>query len=260
VSDPLFAVGRGDDGVASLRVATDDEPYLGPAWVHGFSRALEGLGNDESARAVVLEGGARHFSAGASRQALTAAPGDRVTAYAAQVPRALLALPVPVVAAAAGHALGGGLLLALWCDLVVLAEESLYGANFMALGLTPGMGATIAVEEAFGPYLGRDMLLTGRRLTGREIRAAGCPVSHAVLPRDDVRRRAMAAAREIAEAPRPALVLLKRMLAASRAQALERALGREHTAHARLLAAPGALDEIARRHPAPGGPAPTAAS
>jgi enoyl-CoA hydratase/carnithine racemase len=163
--------------------------------------------------------------------------------------RTLLDLPVPVVAAAAGHAIGGGLLVALWCDAIVLGEESLYGANFMALGFTPGMGATHAVPEAFGAPLGRELLWTGRLLTGREIRAASCPLSHAVRPRAQVMEQALMQAREIADAPRGTIVLLKRMLAASRREALERALRAEASAHATLHADPATAAEIGRRYP-----------
>lgn len=244
----LFAVAPLDDGVVSLRVATDDEPYLGSAWVEGFSRVLAGLGEDRTVRAVVLEGGGRYFSAGASREALLQGGGEGVASYASRAPHALLALPVPAIASVAGHALGGGLLLALWCDVAVLADESLYGANFMALGFTPGMGATFALEEAFGAPLGRDLLFTGRLLTGREIRANACPLSHAVRPRAEVRDRAVALAREMAEAPRAALALLKETLAARRREGMTRALAAERVNHARLFADAATAREIARRY------------
>jgi polyketide biosynthesis enoyl-CoA hydratase PksI len=255
----LFARESAGDGVCRLRVATDRDPYMGPRWVDGFTQALDDLGRDDRISAVVLEGGERTFSAGASRDALLAAGrvGEgAITEYASRAARALLRLPVPVVAALAGHALGGGLVLGLWCDGQVLAAESLYGANFMALGLTPGMGATHAVPAAFGATLGREMLLTGRLLTGRDIRAAACPLSYAVRPRNEVGAAALALAREFAAVPRPALVLLKETLARPRQEALERALAAEHADHARLFSAAETALEIAGRYPAPPGAAP----
>jgi enoyl-CoA hydratase/carnithine racemase len=139
----------------------------------------------------------------------------------------------------------------LWSDALFMAEESLYGANFISLGFTPGMGATWAVQEAFGATLGREMLLTGRLLTGKSIRALGCPLSHAVRPRKRVRETTLALAREIADAPRPALVLLKRTLSQPRREALKRALAAEHADHTRLFSDPQTFREIADRYPSP---------
>jgi polyketide biosynthesis enoyl-CoA hydratase PksI len=236
-----------DGGVLSLRVATDDECHMDPQWSERLVRALEGIGHDAAVRVLVLEGGSRVFCAGASREALLT-KHDSPAAYAAAVSRALLATPIPLVAALAGHAIGGGLLVGLWCDAVVLGEESLYGANFMAIGFTPGMGATAVVPEAFGPFLGRRLLLTGQLMTGREIRESRCPLSHAVYPRSDVRSRALAVAREMADVPRAALVLLKQTIAARRQEALERALAAEHQSHAALFADAQVFDDIARRY------------
>ncbi|MGE0359874.1 MAG: enoyl-CoA hydratase-related protein [Vicinamibacterales bacterium] len=242
-----FATAIVHDGVLSLRIATDDEPHMDLRWSQRLAAALDGIGRDATVRVVVLEGGARVFCAGASRDALLTRR-DVPSEYAAQVSRALLATPLPIVAALAGHAIGGGLLVGLWCDAAVLAAESLYGANFMALGFTPGMGATAAVPDAFGPVLGRRLLFTGQCLTGREIRAAGCPLSHAVHARREVRDRAIALAAEMADAPRPALVLLKQTLAARRQVTLERALEAERHDHAELFADDRTFDEIGRRY------------
>jgi enoyl-CoA hydratase/carnithine racemase len=246
----IFSVAPLDDGVASLRIASDAEPYIDAAWARAFAAALATVADDHAVRAIVLVGGHRYFLAGASRAALLESnTSTAATTHAAIAARALLSTPIPVVAAAAGHAIGGGLLVALWSDIVVLAEESLYGANFMALGLTPGMGATYAVPEAFGEPLGRDLLFSGRLLTGREIRESGCPLSFAVRPHAQVLEHALAGARAIAEAPRDALVLLKQTLATRRREAQERALSVEADAHAALRARPGTFEEIARRYP-----------
>jgi polyketide biosynthesis enoyl-CoA hydratase PksI len=236
------------EGVVSLQVCTDDDPYFRPSLLERLREAAATLGRDTTARAVLLEGGLRHFSGGASQESLVAEDAvARVPTYAAELPRLVLSLPVPSVAAMAGHALGGGFLLGLWCDLPVLAEEALYGANFMALGLTPGMGATTLLEQALGGARGRELLLTGRLVKGRELR--GAPGVHAVVPRSAVRDTALAVARELAEAPRDALVLLKRILAARRRELLERALPDEQAAHAVLLGHADTRARIAERYP-----------
>jgi polyketide biosynthesis enoyl-CoA hydratase PksI len=246
----LFMTTRRGDGVVSIRIADDTRRYMSAGWKTSFERSLECLSGDDSIRVIVLEGGDRYFQAGASRDVLTeTASIATAAAEGAAVVRALLHLPIPVVAATAGHAIGGGLLLALWCDVVVLGEESLYGANFMALGFTPGMGATYAVPEAFGGPLGRELLYTGRLLTGREIHEARCPLSGAIVQRARVLDHALLRAGEIAAVPRPAIVQLKRHVAAKRLQALDEALRSEESAHAALHADPATASEIRQRYP-----------
>jgi 4-carboxy-3-alkylbut-2-enoyl-[acp] decarboxylase len=250
VNEALFAITPRDEHVVSVRIATSDEPHIGPAWVDGLSSVLAALADRESVRAIILEGDAPYFSAGASR-ALLVESGRRaaIPDYAARAVHAILDVPVPTIAAVAGHAIGGGLLLALWCDVAFLAEESLYGANFMRLGFTPGMGATHLIPEVFGPCLGRELLFSGRLVTGREIRDAHCPLSHAVSPRATVLERALSIAREFTDATRASLVQLEQILAARRRESFDLALQAEQAAHARLFADPATADEIERRYP-----------
>ena len=64
---------------------------------------------------------------------------------------AVLDLPILVVAAMAGHAIGGGLALGLCADIILLSRESRYGASFMNMGFTPGMGITKLLEHVMSP-------------------------------------------------------------------------------------------------------------
>ena len=196
-----------------------------------------------SARCVVLQGGEDVFNSGATSAGLLDLERPIID-YVAAIPRLLLGIPVPTIAAMSGHAVGGGLLLGLWCDDLVLAEHRLYGANFMALGLTPGMGATVALEEAFGGFLAREMLYTGRLLTGRELRRCGAPLPH-VVPGDEVRGFALRLAREFSRIPVSQLRLLRRTLSARRRIRLEVALSDEKQMHDTLFAAPEARALIA---------------
>lgn len=237
------------EGIVSLQIATDETPYLGHWYVPILSEAVERLKADESIRVVLVEGGDRYFSAGASREALLSSePEAMIQSYVGELPRLLLSVPVPTVAAMAGHAIGGGFVLGLWCDIVVLAEESLYGANFMALGFTPGMGATVVVEEVLGAPFARELLLTGRLVKGHELRSAGGAIARYVVPRAEVRSRALAIAEEIAEAPRVALVQMKRTLANRRRELLERAIREEGQMQSVLFASEETRSVIASRY------------
>lgn len=246
------AVERGEGPVAVLRVATDEHPYLGPGTVEALARAVASIARDTDVRAVVVAGGERHFCAGASREALLGAEvrGETIPFYATELARIVLSIPVPTVAAMAGHAVGGGFVLGLWCDAYRLAEEGLYGANFVALGFTPGMGATVALEEAVGASFARELLLGGRLVKGRDLR--GSPLGHTVVPRADVHRRAHALAASLAEGSPAAVRLLKATLARRRRERLDAAARDERAMHEALFGADAAAAtraEIDLRYP-----------
>jgi enoyl-CoA hydratase/carnithine racemase len=232
---------RLEGGIAALHLTTEERPHVGPAEVEALGAAVAALAADEGVRAVVVEGGGRRFCLGATRETLTAPDAAaRLAHLTHELPRLILQIPVPAVAAMAGHAVGGGFALGLWCDVVLLGEESLYGANFATLGFTPGMGSTVVVEEALGAALARELLFTGRLVKGRELGRG--TLAGAVGPRAEVVGRARALAREIAAAPREVLVLMKSALAARRRARLEAALVEEKAMHDRLFA-----DEATRR-------------
>ncbi|MGP4028714.1 enoyl-CoA hydratase-related protein [Actinomadura sp. 3N407] len=237
-------------GIGSIRVATDERPYFEETALESLRAAVREVAEDERLHAVLVEGGARRFSAGAPAGVLLADDSDaRIERLMSEAGRLLLDVPVPTIAVMSGHAVGGGLMLGLWCDMAVLAEESLYGANFLDLGFTPGMGSTVLAEEAFGAPLGREVLLTGRLIKGRDIRAAGAPIGHGIMPRADVRPAALRLARDIADLPRDAVVLFKRHLAAERGSRLHDALRRESAMHREVLTRPATRRRIAERHP-----------
>lgn len=245
MSDALMQPVRLDAGIVSLRVASDEQPYIEADFKQRFAAAVEALKADPTLRVALLQGGGRYFCAGASRASLLRRDAaSEVPRYAAELPLLVLDIPVPTIAAMAGHAIGGGFALGLLCDLPLLAEESLYGMNFMALGFTPGMGATLLLEEAFGPRLAHELLFTGRVMKGRELAAQGARA----LPKAELERRALALAEEVAAAPREALLHLKAMLAGRRRDRLRRALDEELRAHEALFALGDTVRHIEERY------------
>lgn len=234
-------------GIVSIRLASDEEPYIEADFRDRLAAAVAAVKDDTSVRVVLLEGGSRYFCAGASRTSLLRPDAGReVPRYAAELPLVVLDIPVPTLAVMSGHAIGGGFALGLLSDLPFVAEEGLYGMNFMALGFTPGMGSTVLLEEALGARLAHELLFTGRLVKGRELKAAGFP---AVAPKADLRRRALHLAREIAGVPREALLSLKAMLGGRRRERLERALDEERRSHEALFARGDTARLIAERYP-----------
>lgn len=215
-------------------IAVIDLPtHIGPDMIEPFEQLKDDLVADDEAKVVVLRGGPQSFNAGASRDALLDGQQE-IQHYVASLPRALLEIPVPTIAAMAGHAVGGGLILGLWCDHVLLAQESLYGANFMALGFTPGMGSTFIVPDTFGPSLGRELLYTGRMMTGAELHRRGATMP--ILPKATVEDAAMELADEISQIPVRSLRLLRRTLTEKRQTELEQAVGQEFVMHQAVFA------------------------
>jgi polyketide biosynthesis enoyl-CoA hydratase PksI len=242
--DPPLAVVRFDDGPGRNRLAERPRAAL--------VTAVRRAGADPRVHAVVLAGRADVFCAGAPASRMLAGHQERVVAMAELV-RAVVDCPVPVVAAARGHALGGGLLLALYADIAVLSERSRYATSFTRFGFTPTLGATYLVPAVLGRALGTEMLYTGRGYSGRELAARGAGVQ--VTRHDDVEPAALRAARLVAAAPRRTVELLKAELAGPLRHAAAEAFERELPAHELTIGTAGARARIRDLAGAGGDPA-----
>jgi enoyl-CoA hydratase/carnithine racemase len=237
------------DGIASITIATDADPHVSTDDVDGLARVAAALEHRPDLRALLVEGGERTFCGGADRATLlgcgaAAAIHDLVGNAA----RRLLALPIPTVAVMRGHAVGGGLLFGLWCDAAVLARESLYAANFVDLGFTPGMGSTALLPELLGAPFARELLLTGRTLLGRELAERAPALAHAVVPRAEVRDRALSLADDLARPSAVAVRLTKAHFSRGRLAMLERALAEERAMHEAVFGAVQTRRHIAARY------------
>jgi enoyl-CoA hydratase/carnithine racemase len=171
---------------------------------------LEGLGNsvakiraDQSVRCVIITGKGKSFCAGADFKdrpaegddAPVVQPHERAYGIYANF-LSLLDIEVPVIAAMQGHAIGGGLGLAVVCDLRVANAESRYGANFVRLGLHPGMAMTYLLPRLMGVPRAIEFMLTGRIVSGTEAAEAG--LVHYAVDQDQVMEKALELAGEIA--------------------------------------------------------------
>jgi len=230
------------DGVAVLRMRDHaDNNALGHAFVDDLRQALEALA-DEQVKVAVVAGLDDVFCSGGHRDVLLDLARGRIAPYDLSLTRTLLDVPVPTIAAMAGHAVGGGLVFGLSCDVVVMANESRYGCNFMDLGFTPGMGTTRLLEISVGQHLAAEMMLGGECFRGSHF-AGRSHVNH-VLPRGQVEERALDLARRFAEKPRLALRMLKRTLSVSRRKAFEEARTYESLMHDVCFAQPRTRQRI----------------
>ena len=167
---------RHQDGVAV--VAMDNPPVnaLGIALRTGLMQAMQQLRGDPSVKAVVLCGTARAFSGGADITEFGKPPQDP---NLRQVIAAVEDMPVPVVAAIQGVALGGGLELALGCHARVAWGTARLGLPEVKLGLLPGAGGTQRLPRVVGLEKALSMIVTGNPIGAKE--AAACGLVDAVL-------------------------------------------------------------------------------
>jgi enoyl-CoA hydratase len=150
---------------------------------------------------------------------------------------------VPTIAAVNGHAVGAGLALALACDLRYAASDAKLLAPFTALGLHPGMATTWLLPEVAGLPLAREMLFTGRAVTGAQAESYGL-VNRAV-PRELVLQEALEAAGRIAAQAPIATRLTKVALAGGGHPDLDAALRWESLAQAVTMASKDMLEGLA---------------
>ncbi|MFT3699918.1 MAG: polyketide synthase [Kofleriaceae bacterium] len=185
-----------------------------------------------SANAIVLAGLPDVFSTGAAREVIDDLATGRRDSGELLLPRLLLDAPVPVIAAMAGYAIGGGFALGLAADLIVLAAEQRYTLNFLDLGFTPGMGTTRLCEHVLSPAIAHELLFTCEARRGRDFARTG--VNH-VVPSSEVLAKATDLAHRIADKPRAAVIALKRTLSLPRRQLFELARTHETLMHAQFF-------------------------
>lgn len=131
----------------------------------------------------------------------------------------------PIVAAVQGHAIGGGLGVALAADYRIATPETSFSANFTRLGFHPGFGLTITLPELVGPTRASLLMLTGRRVKGEEAYKIG--MCEAVVPLEKLRDEAMKLAQEIAESAPLAVKSTRATLRAGLAERVEERLKHE---------------------------------
>ncbi len=191
--------------------------------LQALGEALEQLARNPEVRALVLHGsGSRHFCAGADRDELSRrGPEEALDLEARRVFENLARWPWPTVAAIRGAALGGGLELALACDVRLAARDAVFGFPETALGLIPAAGGCLRAPRILGDSLAREMVLFGRQLSAEEALRFGL-VSQ-VLPGEELLERALALAGKAAARHSLATRLAKQALGLSipRGDALE---------------------------------------
>jgi enoyl-CoA hydratase len=133
--------------------------------LEGIAQVLHDVRHDAAVRVLIVTGaGDRAFVAGADIAAMAemgVSEGLEFGALGHRVMNTIEELPIPVIAAVNGFALGGGLELALACDLIVASEKARFGQPEINLGIIPGFGGTQRLPHRIGHARARELIMTG---------------------------------------------------------------------------------------------------
>jgi enoyl-CoA hydratase/carnithine racemase len=177
MSDAVRYESRDQIGVITLN-RPDNRNSMTPELLDAFAAASETARADASIRVLIVTGTGPCFSSGADFKSTLQREGDdrapHERSFAMYEPfLSLLELRVPVIGALNGHTVGGGFGLALVCDLRIGTLEAKYGANFVKLGLAPGMSISYLLPRLIGMARASELLLTGRLVEGAEAERLG---------------------------------------------------------------------------------------
>lgn len=220
MTEPLVLVDRRADGVVVLRLNRPPLNPLSRALLAELTTRAAELASDASVKAVVLLGSDRALAAGADIAEFDGPHEARVVAAGFRAAGdALGSIPRPVIAAVAGFALGGGLELALACDLRIVGASARLGQPEILLGIIPGGGATQRLARLVGPARAKELIWSGRQVRADEALAMG--LVDRVVPADQLEAEALAWAGSFASGAVVAMGLAKRAID----EGLDHALG-----------------------------------
>jgi len=152
-----------------------------------LDQTLDAVNLDE-VRCLILTGaGAKSFVAGADigeMSNLTKAEGEAFGKKGNDVFRKLETLPIPVIAAVNGFALGGGCEIAMSCDIRICSDNAVFGQPEVGLGITPGFGGTQRLARLVGPGMAKQMIFTARNIKADEAYRIG--LVNAVYPQEEL--------------------------------------------------------------------------
>ena len=215
-----------------VAVVTIDRPEVRNAVDGPTAKALADsfrrFDEDEALAVAVLTGAGGTFCAGADLKAVATGQGNRVRDDVHQdgpMGPSRMLLAKPVIAAVEGHAVAGGLELAVWCDLRVAAEDAVFGVYCRRWGVPLIDGGTIRLPRLIGHSRAMDLILTGRGVSGDEAVAMG--LVNRLTPKGGALDAAIALAHELAALPQNCLRSDRRSAYEQWGSDLDEALRRE---------------------------------
>jgi len=197
--------------------------------INEILQALEDVRNDENARVVILTGaGEKAFSSGADIKAMkgmNALKARELSQMGEKLCYALENLEKPVIAALNGYALGGGLEVAMACDIRIASENARMGQTEINIGLIPGWGGTQRLTRLVGRTKAKELVLTGKMIDAKTAEQLG--LLNMVVPADKFREIVRQFAAELASKAPVALKVAKALINKGADASLDAALALE---------------------------------
>ena len=163
------------EGIATLSLNRPETlNALSPRLFEELRSHLDAIGKErESVGCVILRGEGRSFSSGNDLRAIQAGEQAPSAHFQAETLDAIEALPQPVIASVRGHCYTGALEVVLACDLLVASESAKFADTHGRWGMTPTWGMSQRLPRRVGPLRAKEMMLTGRVISGAESVAIG---------------------------------------------------------------------------------------
>jgi enoyl-CoA hydratase len=190
-----------EPGIRVIKIARREAlNALNSATLEELHATLTDASRDATVRVVILTGeGEKSFIAGADIAEMkdkTIGEGTRFSQLGHEVTRLLELMPKPTIAAVNGYALCGGTEMAISCDFIVASHNATFAQPEVGLGIIPGFGATLRLSKFVGLPRAKELIFSGRRITGTEAFEMG--LANHVLPAVDFLHQVIEMARKIA--------------------------------------------------------------
>ncbi len=234
-----------DMGAGVIQITMQDKVHkntFSEELTYGLIQAFATIKSQNHYKVVILTGYDSYFASGGTQGSLLHLSEGKGKFTDLNLYSLALDSPIPVISAMQGHGIGGGFVMGLFADFVILGRESIYTTNFMKYGFTPGMGATLILPQKFGISLAEEMLLTAKTYYGEELQKRGIPFP--VLPRAEIAEYALELASTLAEKPRVSLITLKDHLVAHLREELSKVIDQEVTMHEKTFRQPEVKENI----------------
>nr|WP_217898461.1 crotonase/enoyl-CoA hydratase family protein [Haloechinothrix alba] len=217
----------GPVSTVSLRRPEARNAVDGPT-ARALAEAFREFDRDPAARVAVLTGTGDSFCAGADLKAVGTERGNVLDPDGdGPMGPTRMRLGKPVIAAVHGHAVAGGLELALWCDLRVADESAVFGVFCRRWGVPLVDGGTVRLPRLIGESRAMDLILTGRPVDAHEAHAIG--LANRLVPQGQARAAAEELAAQIAAFPQDCMRSDRQSVLEQHGQSAEEALAREFT-------------------------------
>jgi len=187
-------VDRSDEGFATIAFNRPDKlNTLSIRLRQELAAAVDALEADPAIHVLILTGQGRAFTAGLDLDEWSAAPAAAAWEHSAVA--AIERFSGPLIGAINGLALTGGLEIALACDVLLAADDARFADTHAKVGLLPGWGGSVRLQQRVGPHRAKELALTGRFFSAQEALSWGL-VNH-VVPADRLQLEAQALARQM---------------------------------------------------------------